>query len=353
MKNLLPLLVATLLFTNIYSQYRPDIILSACPDNKSVVIMNYSAGKLMHLNIKSDEGATHLIGNITSGTYANISVLNDSLVLLSGQYIYNYISGRKVTEFSKETFTTPSGKRIFQVDYGVVKEIDYTGKETGVSFSFQEEKNVGTRLNNLTKINESADAIALAYERSGEQTVVVYDLKSSKAVNDFDGFKSLNAKKEIHFIDISPDGSQLLIGNTKWVNLYNVKKGKKVGEFEEIENNARQNFMQASFRSDGKAAYVSSWYKLYTLNTKDFTAEENIVIDLKDVKVFQWKDKNGFVTKEKTYVNSKFFWSHYTPMKDDKYIVALTDEIGGSSKILYYMFLGDGGEGNKHIEIAQ
>jgi hypothetical protein len=351
MNKSLLLCLALLFIKNAQSQYRPDIILSACPDNKSVVVMNYNAGKLIHLDIKSESGETHLIGDITSGTYASISVLNDSLVLLSGQFVYNYITGKRISEFSKETFTTPSGKRIFQIDFGVVKEIDYTGKETGASFTFSENSKMGDRLKNLTKINESATTIAAAYEKSGDQAVVVYDLKTGKSVNDFDGFKSLNPKKEIHFIDISPDGSQLIIGNTKWVNLYNVSKGKKAGEFEEIENNARQNFMQAGFRNDGKAAYVSSWYKLYTLNTKDFTAEENIVIDLKDVKVFQWKDQKGFITKERTYVNTKLFWSHYTAMKDEKYIVALADEVAGSSIVLYYMYLGDGGVGNKHIQI--
>jgi hypothetical protein len=354
MKKIFLLLSAAFAFLNAKPQYRPGIILSACPNNTSIVAMNYDQGKLVHLDIKNETGTTSLIGNIPSGTYANISVLNDSLVLLSGQFIYNYITGKRVTELNKETFTTPSGKRIFQIDYGVVKEIDHTGKETGVAFSFTEKQKVGLRLKNLTKINEEANTLAVTYEESdgNDQTVVVYDLTKGNYVNEFDGFKGLNQKKEIHFIDISPDGSQLIIGNTKWVNLYNVKKGKKIGAFEEIEANARQNFMQASFRADGKAAYVSSWYKLYTLNTKDFTAEENIVIDLKDVKVYQWKDKNGFVTKERTYVNTKFFWSHYTPMKDNKYIIGLTEEVGGSSKILYYMFLGDGGEGNKHIEIS-
>lgn len=351
MNKSLLIFLSVLIIKNARSQYSPDIILSACPDHKSVVVMNYNAGKLIHLDIKSESGETNLVGNIPSGKYANISVLNDSLVLLSGQFVYNYINGRRVSEFSKETFTTPSGKRIFQIEFGVVKEIDFTGKETGISFTISENNKIGDRLKNLTKINENATAIAAAYEKSGDQTVVVYDLKSGKSVNDFDGFKSSNLKKEIHFIDISPDGSQLIIGNTKWVNLYNAGKGKKIGEFEEIENNARQNFMQAGFRTDGKAAYVSSWYKLYTLNTKEFTAEENIVIDLKDVKVFQWKDQRGFITKERTYVNTKFFWSHYTAMKDGRYIVALADEVAGSSTILYYMYLGDGGLGNKHIQI--
>lgn len=351
MNKSLLIFLSILCIKNARSQYNPDIIMSACPDHKSVVVMNYNEGKLIHLDIKSESGENNLIGNIPSGTYANISVLNDSLVLLSGQFVYNYINGKRVSEFSKETFTTPSGKRIFQIDFGVVKEIDYTGKETGTSFALTENSKMGERLKNLTKINENATAIAVAYNKSGDQTVVVYDLKSGKSVNDFDGFKFLNPKKEIHFIDISPDGLQLIIGNTKWVNLYNAVKGKKIGEFEEIESNARQNFMQAGFRADGKAAYVSSWYKLYTLNTKDFTAEENIVIDLKDVQVFQWKDQRGFITKEKTYVNTKFFWNHYTAMKDEKYIVALADEVSGSSTILYYMYLGDGGQGNKHIQI--
>jgi hypothetical protein len=351
MKNSLLLVLSILIIEKVQSQYNPNVILSACPDNKSVVILNYNKGELYHLNIKSETGTTHLIGNIPNGTYANISVLNDSLVLLSGQFVYNYITGKRVSEFTKETFTTPSGKRIFQIDYGVVKEIDYTGKETGVTFSYVEEKKAGLRLKNLTKINENAESIVVAYQNSGEQTVVVFDLKTGKSINNFDGFKFSNPKKEIHFLDLSPDGSQLIIGNTKWVNLYNVKKGKKTGEFEEIENNARMNFMQSGFRADGKAAYVSSWYKLYTLNTKDFTAEENIVINLKDVKVFQWKNRDGSISKERTYVNTKFFWSHYTVMKDEKYIVALTDEVSGSSTILYYMYLGDGGIGNKHIEI--
>jgi WD40 repeat protein len=313
--------------------------------------MNYDEGKLIHLDIKSEIGEVHLIGKIESGTYANISVLNDSLVLLSGKFVYNYITGKKVSEFSQETFTTPSGKRIFQMGYDRVYEIDYTGKETGVSFAVSEKRNIGNRLRNLTKINENTTTVVVACEKSGDQTVVVYDLKSGKAVNDFDGFKSLNEKKEIHFVDISPDGSQLIIGNTKWVNLYNVGKGKKVGEFEEMESNSRQHFMQASFRADGKAAYVSSWYKLYILNTKDLTAEENIVINLKDVHVYQWKDRSGAITKERTYVNTKFFWTNYAVMKDGKYWVALTDEVGGSSAILYYMYLGDGGPGNKHIQI--
>lgn len=351
MNKSLLLFLSILFISNARAQYNPNIIISSCPDHKSIVAMNYNEGKLIHLNIKSESGETNLIGKIPTGSYANISVLNDSLVLLSGQFVYNYITGKRVSEFSKETFATPSGKRIFQIDFGVVKEIDYTGKETGTSFALSENTKMGTRIKNLTKINENATAIAVAYEKSGDQAVVVYDLKSGKSENDFDGFKFLNPKKEIHFIDISPDGSQLIIGNTKWVNLYNVGKGKKIGEFEEIENNARQNFMQAGFRADGKAAYVSSWYKLYTLNTKDFTAEENIVIDLKDVKVFQWKNQSGFITKERTYVNTKFFWSHYTAMKDEKYIVALADEVSGSSTILYYMYLGDGGTGNKHIQI--
>lgn len=351
MNRLLLIFLSIFFCKNVHAQYNPDIILSACPDHKSVVVMNYNEGKLIHLDIKSGTGETNLIGRIPSGMYANISVLNDSLVLLSGQFVYNYITGQRVSEFSKETFTTPSGKRIFQIDFGVVKEIDYTGKETGISFAFSENSKMGERLKNLTKINENATAIAVVYNKSGGQTVVVYDLKSGKSMNDFDGFKLSNPKKEIHFIDISPDGSQLIVGNTKWVNLYNVAKGKKIGAFEEIESNARQNFMQAGFRADGKAAYVSSWYKLYILNTKDFTAEENIVIDLKDVQVFQWKDQRGFITKERTYVNTKFFWSHYTAMKDEKYIVALADEVSGSSTILYYMYLGDGGPGNKHIRI--
>ena len=351
MKNSLLLFLSILFVENVRSQYNPNIILSACPDNNAVVIMNYNKGELYHLNIKNESGSINTIGNIPNGSYANISVLNDSLVLLSGQFVYNYISGKKVSEFDKETFTTPSGKRIFQIDYGLVKEIDYTGKETGVSLPYSDEKKVGLRIKNLTKINESADALIAAYQKGEEQTVVVFDLKSGKSVNLLDGFKFLNPKKEIHFLDISPDGSQLIIGNSKWVNLYNVKKGKKIGEFEEIEKNARQNFMQASFRADGKAAYVSSWYKLYTLNTKDFTAEENIVIDLKDVKVFQWKNRDGSISKERTYVNTKFFWSHYTAMKDEQYIIALADETAGSSTILYYMYLGDGGIGNKHIRI--
>lgn len=333
------------------SQYNPGIILSACPDNKSVVVMNYNEGKLIHLDIKSESGETHSIGKIPGGSYANISVLNDSLVLLSGQFVYNYISGTRVSEFSRETFTTPSGKRIFQIDNGTVREIDYSGKETGSSFVLPEDKKIGDRLRNLTKINENASAMAVAYQKADDQTVVVYDLKSGKSVNDFDGFKFLNLKKEIHFIDISPDGSQLIIGNTKWVNLYNAAKGKKIGEFEEIEANARKNFMQAGFRADGKAAYVSSWYKLYVLNTKDFSAEENIVIDLKDVQVFKWKDKRGYVTKERTYVNTKFFWGNYTAMKDEKYVVALAGEVSGTSTILYYMYLGEGGQGNKHIQV--
>lgn len=351
MKNSLLLVLSIFIFIKAQSQYNPNIVLSACPDNKSVVLFNYNKGELYHLDIKSETGTTNLIGNIPNGTYANISVLNDSLVLLSGQFVYNYITGKKVSEFTKETFTTPSGKRIFQIDYGVVKEIDYTGKETGVSFSYAEEKKVGFRIKNLTKINENADALLVAYQNSGEQTVVVYDLKAGKSINNFDGFKFLNPKKEIHFLDVSPDGEQLIIGNTKWVTLYNVKKGKKIGEFEEIENNARINFMQAGFRTDGKAAYVSSWYKLYTLNTKDFTAEENIVIDLKNVKVFQWKNRDGSISKQRTYVNTKFFWNHYTAMKDGKYIVALANEISGGSTILYYMYLGDGGIGNKNIQI--
>jgi hypothetical protein len=351
MNKSLLIFLSILFINNVRAQYNPNIIISSCPDHKSVVVMNYNEGKLIHLDIKSESGATNLIGNIPTGTYANITVLNDSLVLLSGQFVYNYITGKRVSEFSKETFTTPSGKRIFQIDFGVVKEIDHTGKEMGTSFTLSENTKMGTRIKNLTKINENATAIALVYQKSDDQAVVVYDLKSGKSVNDFDGFKFLNPKKEIHFIDISPDGSQLIIGNTKWVNLYNASKGKKIGEFEEIESNARQNFMQAGFRADGKAAYVSSWYKMYTLNTKDFTAEENIVIDLKDVKVFQWKDRQGYITKERTYVNTKFFWSHYTAMKDEKYIVALADEVSGSSTILYYMYLGDGGVGNKHIQI--
>lgn len=351
MKNLLMLVLSILIIEKVQSQYNPNVVLSACPDNKSVVIVNYNKGELNHLNIKSETGTTNRIGSISNGTYANISVLNDSLVLLSGQFVYNYINGKRVSEFTKETFTTPSGKRIFQIDYGVVKEIDYTGKETGISFSYSEEKKIGSRIKNLTKINENADALVAAYQNSGEQSVVVFDLKTGESINAFDGYKFLNPKKEIHFLDLSPDGSQLIIGNTKLVTLYNVKKGKKTGEFEEIEDNARMNFMQSGFRTDGKAAYVSSWYKLYTLNTKDFTAEENIVIDLKDVKVFQWKNRDGSISKEKTYVNTKFFWSYYTVMKDEKYIVALADEVSGSSTILYYMYLGEGGIGNKNIQI--
>jgi hypothetical protein len=310
--------------------------------------MNFEDYTLSCLNIKTETGSKFKIDEISTGKYANIAVLNDSLVLLSGKYIYNFRNGQKLTEFSSTVFTTPSGKRLFQQVGASIYEVDLQGKQ-GAKLMELEPK-TGTPIQNLIKINENATHLAVACSFSGKSNISidVYETGTGKLIQQIDGYKEDDEKKALHFLDISPNGNQMLAGNQKAVKLYEMKKGKTVGTFEEVPVNNRKNFIQAGFRADGNAAYVSSWYKIYTLDTKKFEAEANIVVSNK-IKTTLWKDQHGYTTKERTYITTEYFWSTYTTTPDGQYIMGIMDGLSKSSYVLCYMYLGDGGIGNKRI----
>lgn len=332
----------------LHAQLRPDLILAACKDNQSVVIMNFEDYTLSCLNIKTETGSKFKIDEITSGKYSNISVLNDSLVLLSGKYIYNFRNGQKIIEFSSPVFTTPSGKRIFQLVGTGIYEIDFAGNK-GTKILELAPK-TGSPIQNLIKINENTSHLAAACSFYGKSNISidVYETSTGKLIQQIDGYKEDDEKKGLHFIDISANGNQLVAGNQKAVKLFEMKKGKTVGEFEEVPVNNRKNFIQAGFRADGNAVFISSWYKIYTLNTTKFEADENIVVS-NNIHTTKWKDQYGYTTKERTTITTDYFWSTYAATPDGKYIMGIMDGLSKSSYVLCYMYLGDGGIGNKRI----
>lgn len=349
MKIILLFFSTFLLLLHANAQYKTDVISSSCPDGNSVVIMDYKSHQLTYMNIKSEAGDKFTIPDLTPETYSNIAVLNDSLVLLSGKYIYNYKTGKQNTAFTNSTFTTPSGKRIFQLVNNELKEINIDGITLGNSTKLS--LPILSPIHNLMKINEAASFAAIAFSNGKRgQSIGIFNLKEGKLVRLFDDFKEGNDSKEIQFMDISPNGEMLVVGNTKTVKLYNINAGKTIREFEEISKNNRINFTQANFRADGKAVYIASWFKIYTLNVTKFEADENIVVS-NNIKTTRWNDKYGLTHKEKIVITTDYYWNSHCLMADGKYIVGIAKHKKEDDYIIYYMFLGEGGIGNKNMSL--
>ncbi len=332
-----------------FPQVQPGLLVSGCPDSKSVVVMNYKTNTLAWIDIKNETGKENVIGPVPAEGYANMNILNDSLVLISGRHIYNYRSGNKLTSLEGSVFSSPSGKKMYRLKDGVISELDASGKETSNRYTISGLS--GTAIHNLVKINE-AGTVAAITASTGKKGVSIFiaDLKQQKIVKEFDDFKEGSDSKGVEFLDISPDGSQLIAGNSKSVKLYSTSTGKEIGEFEEMPKNNRVDFKQASFSVDGKMARILSAYKIYTLNTVKFEAEENIVVS-NNIHITRWNDKYGLTHKEKVKITTDYFWYTYTVMPDNKYIIGIAKHKKEDDYILYYMFLGEGGIGNKNMAL--
>lgn len=311
--------------------------------------MNYKTNTLSWIDIKNETGKENVIGPVSAEGFANMQVLNDSLVLLSGRHIYNYRSGSKLASPEGSLFGSPSGKKLYSFKDGVITELDASGRESGNKATLAGFK--GTVLHNLIRINEAGTYAAIT-AATGKKDVSVFiaDLKQQKIIKEFDDFKEGSESKGVEFLDISPDGSQLIVGNSKTVKLYSAGSGKEIGEFEEVPKNNRIDFKQASFASDGKMARILSAYKIYTLNTVKFEAEENVVVS-NNIQITRWNDKYGLTHKEKVKITTDYFWYTYTVMPDNQYIVGIAKHKKDDDYILYYMFLGEGGIGNKNMAL--
>jgi WD40 repeat protein len=332
-----------------FTQVQPSLLVSGCPDSKSVVVMNYKTQTLIWLDIQKETGKETVIGPVSPEGFANMTVLNDSLVLLSGKHIYNYRTGSKLTSPEGSLFSTPSGKKLYRLKDGVIAELDATGNETSNRITLNGLK--GTVQHNLIKINEAGTHAAItAVTGKKDVSIFIADLKQQKIIKEFDDFKEGGGSKSVEFLDISPDGSQLIAGNSKAVKLFNISSGKELGAFEEIPKNNRVDFQQASFAPDGKMARILSAYKIYTLNTVKFEAEENIVVS-NNIHITRWNDKYGLTHKEKVKITTDYFWYTYTLMADNKYIIGIAKHKKEDDYILYYMFLGEGGIGNKNMAL--
>jgi hypothetical protein len=349
MKRFFLLLLLAGSLTSAFTQVQPSLLVSGCPDSKSVVVMNYKTQTLIWLDIQKESGKETVIGPVAAEGFANMTVLNDSMVLLSGKHIYNYRAGTKVASPEGSLFCTPSGKKLFRLKDGVINELDASGNESSNRISLSGLN--GTVLHNLIKINEAGTyaAITAATGKKGV-SIFIADLKQQKIIKEFDDFKEGGGSKSVEFLDISPDGSQLIAGNSKSVKLYSTGTGKEIGEFEEMPKNNRVDFNQASFSVDGKMARILSAYKIYTLNTQKFEAEENIVVS-NNIHITRWNDKYGLTHKEKVKITTDYFWYTYSVMADNKYIIGIAKHKKDDDYILYYMFLGEGGIGNKNMAL--
>jgi len=332
-----------------FTQVQPSLLVSGCPDSKSVVAMNYKTQTLIWLDIQKESGKESVIGPVASEGFASMTVLNDSLVLLSGKHIYNYRTGSKLASPDGSLFCSPSGKKLYRLKDMAISELRFDGQESGNKFILSGFN--GTVLHNLIKVNESGTHAAIT-AATGKKDVSIYivDLKQQKIIKEFDDFKEGGGSKSVEFLDISPDGSQLIAGNSKTVKLYSTGTGKEIGEFEEMPKNNRVDFKQASFAADGKMARILSAYKIYTLNTVKFEAEENIVVS-NNIHITRWNDKYGLTHKEKVKITTDYFWYTYTVMADNKYIIGIAKHKKEDDYILYNMFLGEGGIGNKNMAL--
>jgi len=349
MKRFFLLLLFTGSLSSVFPQVQPSLLVSGCPDSKSVVVMNYKTQTLIWLDIQKETGKETVIGPVASEGFASMTVLNDSLVLLSGKHIYNYRTGSKLASPEGSLFCSPSGKKLYRLKDGVMTELDANGNESSNRISLNGLS--GTVLHNLIKINEAGThaAITAATGKKGV-SIFIADLKQQKIIKEFDDFKEGSESKGVEFLDISPDGSQLIAGNSKSVKLYNISTGKEMGEFEEMPKNNRVDFKQASFAADGKMARILSAYKIYTLNTVKFEAEENIVVS-NNIHITRWNDKYGLTHKEKVKITTDYFWYTYAVLADNKYIIGIAKHKKDDDYILYYMFLGEGGVGNKNMAL--
>lgn len=349
MKRFFLLVLTTASVLTAFPQVQPGLLVSGCPDSKSVVVMNYKTNTLIWLDIQKESGKETIISPVAAEEYANMQVLNDSLVLLSGRHLYNYRTGSKLTSTEASLFASPSGKKLYRYKDGVISELDMNGQESGSKTTLSGLS--GTVMHNLIKINEAGThaAITAATGKKGV-SIFIADLKQQKIIREFDDFKEGNGSKAVEFLDISPDGSQLIAGNSKTVKLYTINTGKEAGEFEEMPKNNRVDFKQSSFAPDGKMARILSAYKIYTLNTTKFEAEENIVVS-NNIHITRWNDKYGLTHKEKIKITTDYFWYTYTVMPDNKYIIGIAKHKKEDDYILYYMFLGEGGIGNKNMAL--
>jgi hypothetical protein len=255
-----------------------------------------------------------------------VKIVRDSLVMVqytSGNektILYSLATGNKV--FSSPENCFPDGGENFLYWVGSDWKLhkydlnDFKSYET--SIVLEKPKGYDWPAGYL-KISSDDSRLALVINAKKGSAIAIYEMATGKLVNDFDGFKFFFAfsrsslyKDDLAFFDLNSDGTRLVTGNAKWARLYDVNKGKKLGEFEENSSTQSKDFGNAIFSADGKLVYLQSRYRLFFMRTTDFKAERNIIVGGK-------LESYG----SNSYLEANFTWNNIAVTSDNRYLFTI------------------------------
>ncbi|MFI5222480.1 MAG: YncE family protein, partial [Bacteroidia bacterium] len=266
-----------------------------------------------------------------------MKILHDSLVVLHYEMskdetvIYSLNTGKKVAGLPEFCFPDIHEEYLYWVDYSNnVNRYDLVNFKPMQQLTYLE-KVKGYLKEDMFEMSDDNKRIAVVFnsENKKKGLVAVFDLTTGKLLSKLKGFNSFDEesevtynKKDVLFMDLNKDGSKIIIGNNRLIQLFDVKTGKLIAKFEEDQKFQRENFTECYFSPDYKTIFISSSLRLYFMNPDNLALIENVASG--QVGTGNKKDKHmGTILKTEEYFDEYFMWHNMDVSEDGKYLYSL------------------------------